>query len=62
MNRKLPADKLVRNLPIALRLTAEERQQAKQLADDSGRSTANFARQMYLRGLSSFLAEPRQVG
>ena len=51
MNRKAPS----------LRLTASERQQAKQLADDNGRSTANFARQMYLRGLTLYLAEQRQA-
>ncbi len=61
MNRKAPSQKLERSLPIALRLTASERQQAKQLAEDNGRSTANFARQMYLRGLTLYLAEQRQA-
>ncbi len=61
MNRKAPADKLVRHLPIALRLTTQERSQAKKLASDDGRSTASFARQMYLRGLALYLDEQRKA-
>lgn len=61
MNRK-PADQRLDKLqPIALRLTPAEKRQAAALAQEEARSTANFARQMYLRGLAGYLAEQRQA-
>lgn len=61
MNCKPAAEKLDRAYPIALRLTTRERSQAKKLATDDGRSTASFARQMYLRGLALYLDEQRKA-
>jgi len=60
MNIKQRSHKLNRALPIALRLTEAERVQAHRLASDDGRSAAGFARLMYLRGLSTYLAEGRR--
>lgn len=61
MNTKPPAYRLDKLQPIALRLTAAEKRQAKKLALDDARSTASFARQMYLRGLALYLDEQRKV-
>lgn len=57
MNIKSRSHKLNRALPIALRLTEDERKQAHKLASDDGRSAAGFARLMYLRGLNTYLAD-----
>ena len=59
--QRLQKQKLNLSRPVALRLTDSERTQASRLASIDGRSTAGFARQMYLRGLRAYLAESVQA-
>jgi hypothetical protein len=42
---------------MGLRLTKEDARLADQLAEEDGRTRANFVQRMYMRGLADYLAE-----
>lgn len=47
---------------MGLRLEKEDAQLADQLAEEDGRTRANFVQRMYMRGLADYLAERGQGG
>lgn len=54
----LPPDvRLVREVPVALRLPPAEHKRTQAYAGREGRSVANFARRVYLLGLAQYEAE-----
>ncbi|MDA8455278.1 hypothetical protein M4R22_10945 [Acidovorax sp. GBBC 3334] len=42
---------------MGLRLPEEDARRADQLAEEDGRTRANFVQRMYMRGLAGYLAE-----
>ncbi|QXZ10256.1 hypothetical protein KUF54_03075 [Comamonas sp. Y33R10-2] len=53
-SRSATLDGLCIDKPIPLRLTASERDEALQAADEQGRSASNFARLIYRMGMQQF--------